>query len=182
MWNVKAPTPPKVDPTDIRALRERMSGGLKVRPEHNGACHKEKIDNSSYAKDDIVFTETQMRRKTKRLISEGFVPHVNARHYFPAEYWEDRYRSNKLEYYETKYGANNSCNQGLFCIKCENTRCGWNPREIPLFRNSVCPNCQTRPIDPFQTQSPRKRRWVPEKTRLLDAVDLIPLRAPLRDE
>jgi hypothetical protein len=182
MWGVKAPTPPKVDTTDIRALKERMSGGLKARPELHGACHKEKIDNSSYAKDDIVFTETQMRRKTKKLIAEGFVPPSNAKHYHPAEYWDDVYRRNKLEYYETKYGANNSCNQGLFCVKCENTNCGWNWNEIPLFINNVCPNCQTLPIGLFQTPNPRKRSRVPEKTRLLELAELIPLRAPLRDE
>jgi hypothetical protein len=173
MLGIKPPTPKPLATLGTAARKRRLESisGCRVRPEQVTAAHAPRIDNKAYAPDDVVITSAQMNRQVKRIRSESSVAYPHQEHYAPAEWWEWQYWHNVNEYYELMYGANNTRNRGIFCIKCQNTRCGWNPAEIPLFKDSQCPMCQKNPLDPLALPIPRQRR--PRlTTRLLSREDL----------
>jgi hypothetical protein len=153
-----------------------------ARPELKGRHHTENIDNTSYAPDDIVFTERQMRKELiKHRAETGATQHVS--YYRPAEWWDKLYYDNRAQYYEDKYGANASCSTGLFCVKCNNRNCGWRPEEIALFKNQVCPNCQALTIDllaPPPSFSPKKRMKL-SSTKLISLTDIKALRLTVEE-
>lgn len=158
-----------------------MEGGLRVRPELNGPCYTEKIDNTSYAKDDIVFSTGQMERAVAKLRKAGFIPATHTIRYAPAEWWETEYWISRKEYYEKKYGANNSRELGVFCYRCENRNCGWQPSEMERFHNHTCPHCQTATIDLLAPtcQLKQKKRKI-ESINLLSIHEVAALQAPLQ--
>lgn len=137
---------------DTAALMHRMSSaGCKARPELVLAAHAPRVNSTTYAPDDIVISSRKMDREIRKIrLANPNVAYANQEYYKPAEWWEGEYYTSKKAYYERKYGANSTCNKGVFCHRCHNTRCGWRTSEIAKFKNNECPQCQLLPpIGPF---------------------------------
>jgi hypothetical protein len=175
MFNTKPRTTPIQQPLGTAALIRRMSStGRKARPELVLAAHAPRVNSTTYAPDDVVISATRMEQEIKKMrAANPTVVYEHQEHYAPAEWWESEYHRSRNAYYEKKYGANSSCNHGVFCARCQNTRCGWQPSEIALFENQVCPHCQKMPkMDPFEASvlPPSRRPTVPIKVVTLQEI------------
>lgn len=177
MFNTKPRTTPIQQPLGTAALIRRMSStGRKARPELVLAAHAPRVNSTTYAPDDVVISAARMHQEIKKMrAANPTVVYQHQEHYAPAEWWDWLYYHSHNEYYERKYGANSSYNLGVFCTRCQNTRCGWQPSEIAQFKDQVCPHCQKRPkMDPFESppcHPPAKRRpTVPIKVVTLQEI------------